>query len=211
MSTLTENKTRSSISGKISRFLWIVTLAIGLWFLLSRAIPYFNFADSTYGRFWPIKWWVLGHVVGGTLALIIGPFQFAEGFRVKYMSVHRNMGKIYLSAILIGAICSFVMAGTTAIEVSFAWAAGLASLGIAWLVTAGMAYRSVLMKRIDLHKEWMIRSYVVTFGFVTFRLFTDIAMIFELGTFPEVAPTIGWACWVIPLLFTEVILDWNKS
>jgi Predicted membrane protein (DUF2306) len=42
-------------------------------------------------------------------------------------------------------------------------------LAFAWITTASMAYISVMRGRILQHKEWMIRSYVVTFAFVTFR------------------------------------------
>lgn len=36
-------------------------------------------------------------------------------------------------------------------------------LGLAWITTTGLAYAAVLNKQMVLHKEWMIRSYVVTF------------------------------------------------
>ena len=53
---------------------------------------------------------------------------------------------------------------------------GLAS---AWLVTTAMAYYSIRKGLVALHKEWMIRAYVVTFAFVTLphfeRLRTDFA------------------------------------
>jgi Predicted membrane protein (DUF2306) len=46
---------------------------------------------------------------------------------------------------------------------------GLGGLALAWMLTTGMALIAIRRSLVDQHKEWMIRSYVVTFGFVTFR------------------------------------------
>jgi hypothetical protein len=57
----------------------------------------------------------------------------------------------------------------------------------------------------------MIQSYIVTFGFVTFRILTDLAMMMELGSFPEIAPANDWLGWVIPLKIGDVVIQWNKE
>ena len=44
---------------------------------------------------------------------------------------------------------------------------------------------------IQSHKEWMIRSYVVTFSFVSFRWLVDLPFVVDLGNFIERAPTVG--------------------
>ena len=60
-----------------------------------------------------------------------------------------------------------------------------------------------------MHKEWMIRSYIVTFAFVLFRWLVDLPFVAELGNFIERAPTVGWGSWVIPLGIVEMIIQWN--
>ena len=37
-------------------------------------------------------------------------------------------------------------------------------------ITTGMALYSIRTQRVEQHREWMLRSYVVTFAFVTYRL-----------------------------------------
>lgn len=54
----------------------------------------------------------------------------------------------------------------------------------------------------------MIRSYVVTYAFVTFRLVDDVGVFANLGL--ERLATTGWICWSIPLLITEVALQWKR-
>jgi hypothetical protein len=56
----------------------------------------------------------------------------------------------------------------------------------------------------------MVRAYVVTFAFVTFRLLNDFGPTSRLQPDNDRANTIVWACWTIPLLITEVILQLRR-
>ncbi len=181
-------------------------------FIVKDALPYFGFDKETFGRYWDFKWPLIGHISGGFIALVIGPFQFSKTFRNKFMTTHRWMGRIYLTAIFIGTISSTYLAWTSAYRVNFSWAFGLQSLAFAWITTATMAYVSVMRRRILQHKEWMIRSYVVTFAFVTFRWLNDLTIVKNLmSAFEERGPTIIWLSWTIPLLITEIVLSWKKK
>jgi hypothetical protein len=196
---------------------WLTLLAWGFLivfagkFVLVEALPYFGFDEEVYGRFWRMKWPLIGHITGGWLALVLGPFQFLVGFRNRYPKVHRVMGRLYLIGILIGTISSVALALTTGMAIHLSWALGLLFLAFGWIVTTGMAFRFILLRRINLHKEWMIRSYVVTFAFVIFRWLNSTPYFVEMGNFIERGPTMIWVSWVIPLLVTEVILQWNKK
>ncbi len=181
-------------------------------FVINDALPYFGLNKETFGNYWDFKWPLIGHISGGLIALIIGPFQFWKSFRNKYMTTHRWLGRIYLIAILLGTISSTYLSWSSAIRVNFSWALGLQGLAFAWITTASMAYVSVMRGRILQHKEWMIRSYVVTFAFVTFRWINDSPIAHQLmPTFDERGPTSIWLSWTIPLLITEVVLSWKKK
>lgn len=196
---------------------WLTLLAWGFLiifaakFVLNDALPYFGLEEEVFGRFWGMKWPLIGHISGGLLALVLGPFQFWAGFRNKYLKIHRWMGRLYLTGILIGAISSVALALTTGIAIHLSWAISLIFLAMAWILTSGMAFRFILLRRTSLHKEWMIRSYVVTFAFVLFRWLNGMAWIHELGNFTVVGPNLIWISWVIPLFITEIILQWNKK
>jgi uncharacterized membrane protein len=194
----------------LKRALWIFLIAFAGKFILN-VLPYFGFEKEVFQRYWDFKWWLMGHIVGGMLALVIGPFQFSETFRKKYLTAHRWFGRIYLTAILIGAISSTYLAWTSALAIHWTWALSLQCLAFAWVCTACMAYISIKLGRIQIHKEWMIKSYVVTFAFVTFRWLASLPPIAGLGNFIERAPTLVWVSWVIPLFLTNIILQWNKK
>ena len=181
-------------------------------FVINDALPYFGFDKATFDSYWDFRWPLIGHISGGLIALTLGPFQFWKSFRNKFINTHRWMGRTYLTAILIGTISATYLAWTSAIRVNFSWAFALQGLAFAWITTASMAYISVMRGRILQHKEWMIRSYVVTFAFVTFRWLTDLPIAHQLmNKFEERGPTVIWLSWTIPLLITEIVLSWKKK
>ena len=187
---------------------------IALYFIIDRALPYLtNFSFEQFNNYyWPNRWWLVGHLLGGMTALLIGPFQFSKTFRNKYLQIHRNLGKIYIIAIIIASFCAIYMSFTVALQVNIAWSISLFFLALPWLISVLMAYRMVRLKRIPQHKEWMIRSYVITFAFVLFRLLDETTIARSLmETFEERGPTCIWLAWAVPLFFTEVILQWNKK
>ena len=204
---------KATIKRKKSIFWFGILLLLFLIALnfITDELKYFGLDEVDFGRYWDIKWWLIGHLLGGIAALILGPFQFWTEFRNKYLRLHRLMGKVYLIAILIASFSSVYMAWTHAIEIHLAWAVALQTLGLVWFCTIFMAYRAIRKRIIEQHKEWMIRSYVVTFAFVAFRWLNNLPAVIELGSFAERAPTIVWLVWVIPLFITEIILQWNRK
>jgi hypothetical protein len=56
----------------------------------------------------------------------------------------------------------------------------------------------------------MVRSYVVTFAFVTYRFLYDVPPMSRMGTDNQRSITYIWACWAVPLLATEVILQLRR-
>ncbi len=175
-------------------------------------LPYFSLDKLNYGRFWDYKWPLIFHISCGLIAMIIGPFQFWTTFRIKYINTHRMLGRIYLIAILIGTLSATNLAWTSGYKISFSWAFGLQGLAFAWISTALMAYISIRKRRMAQHKEWMIRSYVVTLGFFLFRILNNSDFVKSLiPEFTERGVTIIWFCWAIPLLITEIVLSWKKK
>jgi hypothetical protein len=73
-----------------------------------------------------------------------------------------------------------------------------------------MAFYAILKGHVQVHKEWMVRTYVVTFAFVTFRVLNDYYPGARLQPDLDRSIAVGWACWVLPLLFTELILQLRR-
>jgi len=191
-------------------------LAIAIAFVLKYVFRYYlhynqaAFNDPLRGaaNYWAQRGWLLMHMTGGMVALLSGPWQFWTGFRARYARLHRWTGRLFLSGVAVGSVGAYHMAIVT----TFGWAFGFSLLGLAtaWVTTAGMAYYAILKRRIPVHKEWMVRAYVVTFAFVTFRVLNDYGPTSHLQPDNDRAITIGWACWTLPLLVTEVVLQFRR-
>jgi hypothetical protein len=84
------------------------------------------------------------------------------------MALHRRLGVVYMSAVTVSAIAAYVIALSP--SAGWVFGSGLMGLATAWLTTTGLAFLAIKRQLYDQHKEWMIRSYVVTFAFVFFRI-----------------------------------------
>ena len=194
----------------------IAILAAAVAFVLKYVFRYYlhynaaAFTDPTKGaaNYWSMRGWLLMHISGGMVALLTGPLQFWTGFRMRYAKLHRWTGRIFLTGVAVGSIGAYRMAITT----TFGWAFGFALLALAsaWFTSAAMALYAILKRQVQVHREWMVRTYVITFAFVTFRVLNDYYPGARLQPNADRAVAIAWACWVFPLMFTEIILQLRR-
>jgi hypothetical protein len=64
-----------------------------------------------------------------------------------------------------------------------------------------------------LHKEWMVRSYLVTFAFVWFRFIQDNlpGLTARMGSSgDDAASSVAWLSWTVPLAVYEVVLQGRR-
>lgn len=158
-------------------------------------------SEQSFKIYWPHKDWLTFHIVGGTLALAMGPFQLWSGLRQRHFQIHRWTGRLYLLGILIGGIGAFSMARFTKPR-DFGFA--LDVLTASWWLIIAMGFVAIKRGRIDQHREWMIRGYVLTFAFVMIRVLTDLHIGASLGD--QQFALQAWLSWTVPLLITEVVL-----
>jgi hypothetical protein len=192
-------------SWRLATFLALAGLA-AITFVGLAALPYY--LSTAYGppQYAPRRGWLMLHVSGGIAAILTGPVQLWLGLADRSVAWHRRMGLLYMAAVGAGALGGFYMAVNT----DFGWVFGASLLGLAtaWVATTGMAFWAIRKSLVEQHKEWMIRSYVLTFGFVFFRIIQP--MIQNVGTITEQLAVAGWLCWTIPLLVTELVLQGRK-
>lgn len=209
MSAATGLPTPASTSSRLPKLLALgLVLAVAVFFVVQYVFHYYlNYSPAGLQVFWPRRAVFLLHITGGMVAILIGPFQFSRRIRQRYLKLHRILGRAYLIGILVAALASIRLATTVATAEGLAWASALFALAVAWLTTAGMAFYAIRKRQIAVHKEWMVRSYVVTSAFVTFRLFNDFGPTSHIQPAYDRSVTILWVCWVLPLLAAEVILQ----
>ena len=148
---------------------------------------------------------ILIHVIGAMLAIIIGPFQFLpQSVTQRYRQLHRWLGKTYLVGVLLGGVGGLYMAflaygGLPA-------QAGFALLSLAWLFSGYRAYSAIRHREIQLHRQWMIRNYALTFSGVMLRVWLAILGLsgFE---FIDTYILAAWLSWVPNLMVAEWMVD----
>ncbi len=210
--TLSGGTSSGSTSGKSpSRFitfgLLAIASAISLWFLWHYARPYFSWDPKAFDYYWPRRYRLIVHISGGVVALVCGTLQMWTGLRQKAMTFHRWAGRVYLVGVAVGIIGAFLMTRDTTPRV---FGVGLMGLATAWLLTTGVAWAAIMRGQVALHKEWVTRSYLVTFAFVTFRVMTDHMpwlMTLVGSNDGEQSASVAWLCWTVPLAVYEVILQ----
>ena len=204
---------------------WRTRVIIGLamlgamLFILVAAVPYFSFVASEelarrsvepvrFASYWPKRAWLLTHIAGGLVALLTGPAQLWLGLANQRMDLHRRLGLLYISGMIVGSIGAIGLA----VQTDFGWVfgAGLFFLAIAWILTTGLAFIAIRKRQVQQHKEWTIRSYVVTFAFVTFRVLYVVLQGAQIGDNTTQLAFSSWVCWAVPLLITEVLLQGKK-
>ena len=191
-------------AGAVIAWAGVVTLAV--LFVLKYVLFYFRHYDPvSFDIYWPRRGWLFLHMTGGTVALLTGPLQFWTGLRKRNMAFHRWTGRLFLAGITLGVAGSVGLAVTT--TNGWAFETALMGLALAWATTAAIAYVSIRKLLIDMHKEWMIRAYVVTFAFVTFRFLQEYSPLSRLRPENDRDTTIAWACWVVPLAITELLFQ----
>lgn len=140
---------------------------------------------------------------------MIGPFQFYDQFRIKYLKLHRIFGRVYTVCCVLGGIGS--------IGLSFKAFGGLSStmgflmLAVLWIGFTLLAVYFIKYKK-DMveHRKWMIRSFALTTSAITIRIYIAIFIVIERTSgsdaFSSGYPMAVWMCWVPNLLTAEYYL-----
>jgi uncharacterized membrane protein len=184
-----------------------------LWFVTQKYHYFTDYSLTSFSDYyWPRRMGLIAHLTGGTLAISVGLVQIWLGLTNRVNALHRVLGKLYAVGVLIGSLGGFYLALT--IPGHLPYSAGLFMLCVAWVLTTSMALYAIRTRRIDQHREWMLRSYTVTFAFVTYR-FASIWLerwihVAQDPHVDDIDTLLAWACWAIPLLFAEVLIQLRR-
>jgi uncharacterized membrane protein len=107
---------------------------------------------------------LIPHTLAGIFALLIGPINFSSRIRQQHLKLHRVLGRIYVACVFIGAATGVALAsGRPGLP-------GTSMQAAAWVVCTTAAFITARNRQIIQHRQWMARSYAVTFTFVSSRV-----------------------------------------
>jgi len=155
-----------------------------------------------------ISWWRIAfyvHVFSSVLALAAGFTQFSNNILKKHKRLHRTIGKIYVINVLLvnfpaGMILAVYANGLLPTKIAFV------ILDSLWFYFTLRAYIAIRKGKIREHKEFMIRSYALTFSAITLRtwkiILSDVLHLDPLTSYMMDA----WMGFVPNLLFAEWLI-----
>jgi uncharacterized membrane protein len=107
---------------------------------------------------------LIPHTLAGIFALLIGPINFSSRIRQRHLQLHRILGRIYVISVFVGSFTGIALAaGRPGLP-------GTSMQAAAWMVCTTAAFITALNRQITQHRQWMARSYAVTFTFVSSRV-----------------------------------------
>ena len=188
--------------------LWGTMFAMSLSVLFYSEMAYLRPSDPLYSHHYSIRWWLLPHILCGATALFTGAFQFSTRLRKYNPHLHRTLGKVYVIAVLIGAALATYIDLTFDYHTNWMVNAGYLSHPFAWGLTALIAFRTAVTRNFNVHRQWMIRSYLITFTFVLVRFPNPIRYWRELSDpdFSILLPLLMFLCYIGADLF----LNWKE-
>jgi len=188
--------------------LWGTLFAMGLSVLFYSELAYLRPSDPSRPHYYAIRWWLIPHLLCGMTALFSGPFQFSTRLRKHNPHLHRTLGKIYVIAVLAGAAAAAYMDVTVDVHTNWMLSAGYLSHPFAWGLTALIAYRTAVTRNFNVHRQWMIRSYLITFTFVLVRLPNPIRAWREMSdaNFSIVLPLLMFLCY----FGADIAFNWSE-
>jgi uncharacterized membrane protein len=146
---------------------------------------------------------LIPHTLAGTFALLAGPLQFSTRFRQRHLQVHRVVGRLYALSVVVGSITG----------VALAWGRpglpGTSMQAAAWMVCTGAAVIAARNRQVTVHRQWMARSYAVTFTFISSRILNLVPAYWShLG---DVLSAVGVIAFTLAsILIVDIGLDWHE-
>jgi len=146
---------------------------------------------------------LIPHTLAGIFALLIGPINFSSRIRQRHLKLHRVLGRIYVISVFVGAATGVALASG---RPGFPGTCGQAA---AWIVCTTAALITARNRQIIQHRQWMARSYAVTFTFVSSRVLNLWPRYWShLGDSLSAVGVIAFT--LISLLIVDLGLNWRE-
>jgi uncharacterized membrane protein len=146
---------------------------------------------------------LIPHTLAGIFALLIGPINFSSRIRQRYLKLHRVLGRIYVVSVFVGSFTGIALAaGRPGLP-------GTTMQAAAWMVCTTAAFITARNRQIVQHRQWMARSYAVTFTFVSSRVLNLWPAYWShLG---DVLSAVGVIAFTLAsLLIVDIGLNWRE-
>lgn len=192
---------------------WLLIVSLSLYFFMDNVVAFlYGYRSRNFGStFFNNQLWVVMHLVGGSMALLLGPVQFWVFIRNKYLRFHRTAGKIYMFGVLLIGISAFRL---SLISPCVPCRISLFLLTLFAVLSTWFAWKAIKIRNIKTHRQMMVRSYVCVLAFVAVRLDDFLPLDFLFGSIedPTFRRTVNeYFFSFVPLIIAEIVMVWWPS
>ena len=194
----------TAIAGQAKRFSGRgLATALAMSGFLYLVVRFLSFSVFDVGKHGNKAWAYWLHIGGGSLVMLLGPFQFVAPIRNRFRKYHRSAGYAFVA----GSVAAFV--GYWAVQPTrtdtFFWSQTTAIC--LWMAAMCAAVIAARRKRFLTHQHNMTRAFVLAAYFVAVRLIDKYGMD-RVGAFASNKEAANahsdWIAWVLPLVLVEV-------
>jgi hypothetical protein len=191
-------------------FVFAVIAAMAVYVLYHNERFLLDSAHPIWQHYKPFKWWLLPHGVAGACALILAPMQFWDRLRLRFTTLHRATGSVYVASVLVlaplgvyiqyldeaqGAARSFTIA--TVIDAALL------------MITTWIGLIFALKRMFPQHRQWMTRSYAVSLVFLQVRLILGLTGLDQPFDW-AITETVVWSCLALAILLGDLANQWHE-
>ncbi len=184
--------------------IWKVTVSI-IWEYRNYVPPNFE-SDFLFGRdpyFWGGYHWAFYiHLLAGPPSLMLGTILISQRLRRRSLAWHRRLGRVEVALVLLMIAPSGLWMAFYAATGAVA-GVGLGLLAIAAATCAWCGWRSAVTRRLEAHRRWMWRTFLLLGSAVVLRILGGLTTVLQWDADWLYAASI-WASWLVPLLVFEI-------
>ena len=191
-----------------------IVIAYTSYLLILLSLPYIHFERDiefleTKQLIYHIKPWKYSfyiHVFFSPIVILSGLFQFNRWLILYRPKIHRILGYIYITTVLLisapsALVMSFYANGGRLAQISFV------TLTLCWILFTLIAFQRAKKGNYTSHVKWMLRSYALTLSAVTLRFYAYLFDVFNVNIPPrETYILVSYLSWIPNILFVQLLI-----
>ena len=157
------------------------------------------------------EWRYALHIIGGSLVMLVAPFQFIAPIRNRFRRYHRWAGYAFVAGSLLTFVGYWLILPTERDTFLLSQTVAICL----WMVAMTAAVVAARCKHFLTHQHNMTRAFVIAFYFILVRVVDPwgMALITPFASEPPAANAHSdWLAWVLPLVLVEVYysVKWDR-
>jgi uncharacterized membrane protein len=183
--------------------LFLLIGAMYVYVLITNESFLISESDPEWTHIAPFRMILLPHGLVAALALFLGPFQFSERLRRKYLTLHKTLGYFYITGCYLGApVGVYIQWFEERMGAARSFTMAAAADAVIWIFATTMALIFIRQRKVQQHRQWMTRSFACALIFLEVRA---ISVLFHVPE--QFDETVVWCCVAAAFPIADMVLQ----